>query len=115
MQYLYIISGSMLVIGAALGITEHFVAHIVYLLGSIGYGLYYLMISKQATGLRAKRLVRMNIFASIMFILSAVARLGVLDRYGSQLWIALLLLGMIFMIYANLIIGRSNDLDKTKQ
>lgn len=105
----------MLVIGAALGITEHFISHLVYLLGSMGYGLYYLIISKQATDLRAKRLVRMNIFASIMFVLSAVSRLGALDKYGAQLWIVLLLLGLIFMIYANAIIGHTSSLDKTKQ
>lgn len=104
----------MLIIGAALGITEHFVYNYVYLLGGVGYGLYYLIISQQATELRTKRLVRMNIFASAMFVLSAATRLGALDRYGSQLWIVLLLLGLIFMIYANVIIGHTRSLDKTK-
>lgn len=114
MKYLYIISGLLLVVGAALGITEHFVAHIVYLLGGAGYGLYYLLYSRQATELRTKRLVQMNIFASSMFVFSAAARLGALDRYGSQLWIVLLLLGLIFMIYANVVIGHTSRSDKTK-
>lgn len=105
-QYLYIISSLMLVSGAALGIVGHIIFDLIYLFGGVGYGLYFLLLPEVGRSIRRRRLVRMNVFAALLFVLSAASRMGLLDRYGSQLWVVALLLGLIFMIYANIILGR---------
>ncbi len=102
-RYLYIASTLLLLIGAATGIAQSLAMDIVYLVGALGYGLYYVLVPTDGLELRMRRLVRMNVFAALLFILSAVARLGVLDAYGSQLWVVCLLLGLIFMVYASVI------------
>lgn len=105
LNILYFISCVLLIIGGALGITHRIEADLTFLLGAIGYGSYYALLPSSDGELRQKRLVRMNIFASILFIVSAIARFGFLDRYGQQLWVFFLLLGLIFMVYANVTTG----------
>lgn len=113
-RYLYIVSCLMLVSGAALGIVGHVVFDVIYLLGALGYGLYYLLIPAQGLGVRMRRLVRMNVFAALLFLLSGSNRLGAFSQYGQQLWIVLLLLGLIFMVYANVVIGRGQNSETNK-
>lgn len=103
-KYLYIVSSLMLVFGAALGIVQHIAYDYIYLLGAVGYGLYFLLAQDKDAPLRERRLVRMNVFASLLFIISAVFRLGYLPAsYGQQLWVLFMLLGLVFMLYANLV------------
>lgn len=102
MQIVYIVSTLALVVGAALGLLGHWLADSLYLMGALGYGVYYLLYPTACKPLRERRLVRMNVFASILFVASALARFGLFDRYGQQLWVVLLALGLIFMVYAHL-------------
>ncbi|MDO4692308.1 MAG: hypothetical protein Q4A64_05495 [Porphyromonadaceae bacterium] len=102
-KYLYIVSALMLITGAALGIVHHIVFDAIYLLGAIGYGLYFILAADSNADIRTKRLVRMNVFASVLFVVSALARFGLLDAYGQQLWILFLVLGLVFMLYTNAI------------
>lgn len=93
----------MLILGAGMGLMGHWVFDAIYLLGGIGYGLYFLLASRRNQSVREQRLSRMNVFASLLFIISAVARLGYLDAYGQGLWILFFALGLIFMLYANVV------------
>lgn len=102
-RYLYIVSALMLLSGAALGMVRHIIFDVIYLLGAVGHGIYFIVAADPKAELRTKRLVRMNVFASLLFALSGLARLGLLDTYGQQLWVLFLLLGLIFMLYANLV------------
>lgn len=115
-KYLYIVSALMLLTGAALGMMHHIVFDAVYLLGALGYGLYFIVASDSKANIRTKRLVRMNVFASVLFVISALARFGLLDAYGQQLWILFLLLGLVFMLYTNAIsIFRGKNDKKNKK
>ncbi len=107
-KYPFVVSCLMLVSGAALGIVRHLAFDFIFILGGVGYGLYYMLMPTEGLDLRLRRLVRMNVFASLLFILSGVARLGLFDSYGHQLWVVFLLMGVIFMAYASIIpnIGR---------
>lgn len=113
-QYLYLMSSLMLISGAALALTGHIVFDIVYLLGGLGYLLYFLIAPERQQSLRTSRLVKMSLLASVLFIISAVARFGYLDAYGQQLWILFFALGLIFMLYANIIGLYTKDKSGTK-
>ncbi|MDO4707400.1 MAG: hypothetical protein Q4A61_03120 [Porphyromonadaceae bacterium] len=103
-RYLYLGSSLLLIFGAALGLMESLVFDLLYLLGGLGYMLYFLLAPRgQQLDLRTSRLVKMSLLASLLFILSAVARLGYLRAYGQGLWILFFVLGLVFMIYANFI------------
>lgn len=103
-KYLYIVSSLLLILGAALGLMGSIILDLVYLTGALGYMLYFLLEPRgQQLDLRTSRLVKMNLLASLLFVLSAVARLGLLDSYGQGLWILCFALGLVFMIYANII------------
>lgn len=94
----------MLIVGAALGIMRMLIFDVVYLLGGLGYMLYFLLAFRgEKLPLRTNRLVKMSLLASLLFVISAVARLGYLDAYGAGLWILFFALGLIFMVYANII------------
>lgn len=110
-RYIYIISSLLLLIGAASGMAESLVMDMVYLSGALGFGVYYLLAPTRRMSLRMRRLVRMNIFASLLFTLSAIVRMGWFERVGRQLWIVALLMGLIFMIYASVIpmLGRDRE------
>ncbi len=56
-----------------------------------------------------QRISRMNLFASALLIISVVARFGLLENYGRNLWIFFFLLSGVFIIYANIIILRAKD------
>lgn len=108
-KYLYIVSALMLLSGAMLGIVGHIVFHIIYLIGGIGYLIYYLVAPTDGLSIRDKRLVRMNSFAGLLFVVSGIARFGVFDAWGQQLWILFLTLGVVFMLYANIVLGHSKS------
>lgn len=103
-KYLYLGSSLLLILGAALALTRMLVFDLVYLAGAFGYMLYFLLAFRgEVLPLRTSRLVKMNLLASLLFLISAVARLGYLDAYGAGLWILFFALGLVFMIYANII------------
>lgn len=108
-KYLYIVSALMLISGAMLGIVGNIIFHIIYLLGAVGYLTYYIIAPSKGIGIREKRLVRMNAFAGLLFIVSAIARFRVLDAWGQKLWILFLTLGVVFMLYANVVLGRTQS------
>lgn len=103
----------MLVVGAGLGLLESRILDVVYLIGAVGYILYWFTQTGQTETLRLRRLARMNILAGVLFALSAVARMGLLDRYGAQLWVLAMTIGVIFMLYAHLValFGTHKDKD----
>ena len=70
-KYLYIVSVLLIISGAALALTEHRLFDVLYGLGAVGYGLYYVLAPERD----ASRLLR------------RVARIG------SLLWTALPALG----------------------
>lgn len=111
-KYLYIVSTLMILSGAALGMVEHLAFHLIYLLGGAGYLLYYLIAPEEHLPLRERRLIQMNAFAGLLFVVSGVARLGVFDAWGAKLWILFLLLAVIFMIYANLVLANIRSKNK---
>lgn len=102
LQIVYILSAIALVVGAALGILKHPLVDSLYLAGALGYSMHYLLYPTVGKPLRERRLVKMNVFTSLLFVGSALARWGLFDRYGQQLWVVLLALGLIFMVYAHL-------------
>lgn len=103
-KYLYIGSSLLLLFGAAMGLMRLLIFDLVYLIGGLGYMLYFLLAPKgMQLELRTSRLVKMNLWASLLFVISAGARMGLLDRYGAGLWILFLALGLVFMLYANLV------------
>ena len=46
----------------------------------------------------------MGVFSGILFLLSAVARFGIFDSYGKNAWLLFLALGLVYMIYGNVLL-----------
>ncbi len=101
-QWLYI-SGALLTILGALPIWVIWEElKYVFAIGVAAYTLYYLICeSGLKLSLLEKRMIRLNRLASVLLIVSAVARFGLLDKYGQNLWIFFLGLALIFILYAN--------------
>lgn len=103
-KYLYIVSLLLLLSGAALALTHHLLFDLLYLLGGIGYGLYFLVAPEKGAAPIVCRVARLGVYTSILFILSGVARFGVFDAYGANAWVVLLALGLVYMIYSNVLL-----------
>ena len=99
-KYLYIVSVLLIISGAALALTEHRLFDVLYGLGAVGYGLYYVLAPEQD----ASRVARMGVFSGLLFLLSAVARFGVFDSFGRGAWLVFLALGLVYMIYGNVLL-----------
>ena len=98
-KYLYIVSLLLLLSGAALQLTGHFVFDLCYALGAAGYLAYYLVAPERDAPQVVRRVARMGVFG-----LSAVARFGVFDAYGQNAWLLFLALGLVYMIYGNVLL-----------
>ena len=46
----------------------------------------------------------MGVFSGLLFLLSAVARFGVFDSFGRGAWLVFLALGVVYMIYGNVLL-----------
>lgn len=103
-KYLYIISLLLLLSGAALALTQHLLFDILYTVGALGYGLYYLLAPEPNAPKIIRRVARMGVFSGILFVLSGVARFGIFDAYGQNAWVVFLALGLIYMIYGNILL-----------
>lgn len=103
-KYLYILSLLLLLSGAALAITGHRLFDLLYLAGALGYGAYYLLAPESGAERVIRRVARMGVFSSILFTLSGVARFGLFDAYGQNAWVVFLALGLVYMIYGNVLL-----------
>ena len=103
-KYLYIVSLLLLLSGAALQLTGHFVFDLGYALGAAGYLAYYLVAPERDAPRVVRRVARMGVFSGLLFGLSAVARFGVFDAYGQNAWLLFLALGLVYMIYGNVLL-----------
>ena len=100
-KYLYIVSVLLIISGAALALTEHRLFDVLYGLGAVGYGLYYVLAPERDA---SRLLRRMGVFSGLLFLLSAVARFGVFDSFGRGAWLVFLALGLVYMIYGNVLL-----------
>lgn len=103
-KYLYIVSLLLLLSGAALALTGHLLFDSLYTAGALGYGLYYVLAPEPSAPKVIRRVARMGVFSGILFLLSAVARFGVFDAYGQNAWVVFLALGLVYMIYGNILL-----------
>jgi len=104
-KYLYIVSVLLLLSGAALAVIDHPVFDIIYGLGAFGYTAYYLLTPTDELTGTLRRAVRMGVFSGLLFLLSAVARFGVFDSFGRGAWLVFLALGLVYMIYGNVLLS----------
>lgn len=103
-KYLYIVSLLLILSGAAFALTAHRLFDVLYALGALGYGAYYLLALEPDAPKIFRRVARMGVFSGILFLLSAVARFGVFDAYGQNAWLLFLALGLVYMIYGNVLL-----------
>ncbi len=103
-KYLYIVSVLLLLSGAALALTEQLLFDILYALGSVGYGLYYVLAPERDASPLLRRVARMGVFSGLLFLLSAAARFGLFDAFGRGAWLVFLALGLLYMIYGNVLL-----------
>lgn len=103
-KYLYIVSVLLLLSGAALALTKHLLFDILFLAGALGYGLYYLLAPEASAPKIIRRVARLGVFSSILFVLAGVARFGLFDGYGQNAWLVFLSLGLVYMIYGNILL-----------
>lgn len=103
-KYLYIVSLLLLLSGAALALTANRFFDILYLLGALGYSIYHLIALEPGAPIILRRVARMGVFSGILFLLSAVARFGLFDSYGKNAWLLFLALGLVYMIYGNVLL-----------
>ena len=101
-KYLYIVSVLLLLSGAAL--TEQLLFDILYALGAVGYGLYYVLAPERDASPLLRRVARMGVFSGLLFLLSAAARFGLFDGFGRGAWLVFLALGLLYMIYGNVLL-----------
>ena len=97
-KYLYIVSVLLIISGAALALTEHRLFDVLYGLGAVGYGLYYVLAPERDASRLLRRVARMGVFSGLLFLLSAVA------RFGRGAWLVFLALGLVYMIYGNVLL-----------
>ncbi len=104
-QWLYMLGASLTILGALPIIQGSEVLIYIYALGVFAYTLYYLICD---WGIKLdvfeQRIIRLNRFASVLLLVSAVARFGLLDNYGQNLWIFFLGLALVFILYANILL-----------
>lgn len=103
-KYLYIVSVLLLLSGAALAVIDHPVFDIIYGLGAFGYTAYYLLTPTDELSGTLRRAVRMGVFSGLLFLISAVARFDTFATFGQGLWLVFLALGLIYMIYGNVLL-----------
>ncbi len=103
-KYLYIVSVLLLLSGAALAVIDHSVFDIIYGLGAFGYTAYYLLTPTDELTGTLRRAVRMGVFSGLLFLISAVARFDTFATFGQGLWLVFLALGLIYMIYGNVLL-----------
>lgn len=103
-KYLYIVSLLLLLSGAALALTKHLLFDLIYSAGALGYGAYHLLAPQADAPKIIRRVARMGVFSGILFALSAVARFGIFDAYGQNAWVVFLALGLVYMIYGNILL-----------
>ena len=103
-KYLYIVSVLLIISGAALALTEHRLFDVLYGLGAVGYALYYVLALERDASRLLRRVARMGVFSGLLFLLSAVARFGVFDSFGRGAWLVFLALGLVYMIYGNVLL-----------
>ncbi len=107
LQWLYMLASLMIIIGALPFFGTSLVIKAIYAIGVAGYALYYFIYDfGQEASLLERRIVRLNRFASVLLLVSAVARFGLLDRYGQNLWVFFLGLALAFILYANILLLR---------
>ena len=46
----------------------------------------------------------MGVFSGLLFLLSAAARFGLFDGFGRGAWLVFLALGLLYMIYGNVLL-----------
>ncbi len=111
LQWLYVLATLTLIFGALPLFANASFGRVLYAVGAVAYALYYLLYHfvNQELSLLKKRIIRLNTFASVLLIISAVARFGYLDRYGQNLWIFFLGLALIFIVYANILLLRNKE------
>jgi len=103
-KYLYIVSVLLIISGAALALTEHRLFDVLYGLGAIGYGLYYVLAPERDASRLLRRVARMGVFSGLLFLISAAARFDTFATFGQGLWLVFLALGLIYMIYGNVLL-----------
>ncbi len=104
-QWLYFLGASLTILGALPIFQDSQALNIVYASGVFGYTLYYLICDwGLKLGLFEQRIIRLNRFASVLLVVSALARFGLLDQYGQNLWIFFLGLALVFILYANILL-----------
>ncbi|KGN98511.1 hypothetical protein HR11_08205 [Porphyromonas macacae] len=103
---LYICSGLLLIIGAFSGFIRELWVNIVFALGAAGYLLSFMLTPPKNKDLRSRRLHRMGFLSGLLFGISAAYRFIGREQ---QEWLLFFALGLVFMIYANLLtITRKN-------
>ena len=85
-KYLYIVSVLLLLSGAALAVIDHLLTPTDELTGTL------------------RRAVRMGVFSGLLFLISAAARFDTFASFGQGLWLVFLALGLIYMIYGNVLL-----------
>ena len=103
-KYLYIVSVLMLLSGAALAMTRHTAFDVLYILGGVGYTLYYILAPLRDQPRLVRRVARMGVFSGLLFTLSGVACFGLFDAYGQNAWLVFLVLGLVYMCYGNILL-----------
>lgn len=100
--YMYYLASILILFGVAVGgvVNNNVIIDTAYLFGGILYFVTYLIKPKAKQNIRMKRLDNMNAFAGILFIMSAIFKMGYFASLGSNLWILFLSLAVVFMIYA---------------
>lgn len=109
-QWLYMLASSMIIIGALPLFGANEWLKFVYALGVAGYMLYYLIFNTGAEpSILERRIIHLNRYASLLLLASAVARFGILDRFGQNLWILFLGLALFFILYANILLLKKKN------
>ena len=88
-KYLYIVSVLLLLTGAALALTEHLLFDILYTLGAVGYGLYYVLAPERDASPLLRRVARMGVCSSCSQLQHALASSmasGVVRGWSSLRW-----------------------------
>ena len=92
------IAGSLLITGAILFLTRWFYAPYLYAFGTAGVALFFMTMPREGLNLRERRLLRINVIASVMMIISSYFMFK-----GHTGWVVFLLIAALLILYTSFV------------
>lgn len=110
-NYIYMLGGILLVVGAALYITKWEAAPYIYIVGSFMFGAMQMADRYTGTNWMLRRLRRQQILGAVVLMITGVAML--VCKHNE--WIMSLLVGCILELYTAFRIPQEYEKEKNKQ